>query len=246
MGNAWHIATRVHLAGRYQVSFEGVLASSTVEQALTVLAPTCLGLGWLLSFAGVSQIWAGLLFLLARLLALQPPLLRFLLRLASRLLRRPMPPFTLTYRSVARLFLLYGLVSATGGVAFAALVASSMPGQQTSWLMLASGYCLAYTVGYVSFLTPSGMGVREAALAGMLATFLPLPSAVTLSLLSRLSAMVGEALAVCSLGLPRWIRQRRLPDRPEGVGIAAAEPRPSPSGDSKAAETPGHLGKEAI
>ncbi|MGE5618756.1 MAG: lysylphosphatidylglycerol synthase domain-containing protein [Sphingomonadaceae bacterium] len=217
-GNVWHIVTRVHLARRYRLSIEDVLVSSTVEQALTVLAPACLGLGWVFSYSGVSQIWGGLLILLACLLDIQPPLLRFLLQLASRFLRRPKPSFSLTYRSVARLFLLYGFVSAAGGAAFAALVTSSLSGQQLSWPMLASGYCLAYTVGYVSLLAPSGIGVREAALAGMLALYLPLPAALSLSLLSRLFAMVGEALAVCCVGLPQWIRWRQLPNRVEDVG----------------------------
>jgi uncharacterized membrane protein YbhN (UPF0104 family) len=54
----------------------------------------------------------------------------------------------------------------------------------------------AYWIGYVSFVTPSGLGFREGALAWMLAGFFPAPVAVALSLVTRLWTTAGELLGV--------------------------------------------------
>lgn len=209
-GNLWHIATRVRLAGSQQVPAEGVLASSAVEQVLTVLSAACLGLAWLPSWMGTG--WTGwtLAPLLAGMLALQPPVLHFLLHLGSRLLGRPMPSFTLGYRRMASLFLWYGLVNAVNGIAFLLLAAAAAPSPQALWPSLASAYCLAYVIGYLGLLTPSGIGVREAALASMLSLHMPISLAITLSLLARLFSTAGEAAAVLLVGLPLigWPRPR--------------------------------------
>jgi uncharacterized membrane protein YbhN (UPF0104 family) len=54
----------------------------------------------------------------------------------------------------------------------------------------------AYWIGYVSFLTPSGLGVREGMLALMLAVFFTPPVAVAFSLATRLWSTAGELLGV--------------------------------------------------
>ncbi len=88
------------------------------------------------------------------------------------------------------------------GMAFALLASAAVQPPQAEWPAFASAYCLAYVVGYVSFLTPSGIGVREAALASMLSLYLPVPTTVTLSLLARLISTAGEGAAVLAVGLP--------------------------------------------
>lgn len=210
-GNLWHIATRVRLACSCRIPAEGVLASSAVEQALTVFSAACLGLAWLPSWEVAW--WTGwtMPFLVLCLLALQPPILRFLLRLGSRLLGKSMPSFVLGYRRVAALFLWYGLVNATGGTAFLLLASAATLSLEAPWLFLASAYCLAYVIGYVSFLTPSGIGVREAALASMLVPHMSMLQAITLSLLARLVSTMGEAAAVLLAGLPLVGRPRPRP-----------------------------------
>jgi hypothetical protein len=207
-GNLWHIAARISLAAKHQVAPEGVVVSSTAEQLLMVLSAACLGLAWLPSWAGATVTpWAVALFL-ACLAGLQPPVLRFLLRLGSRLLGRTVPPINLGYRQMASLFVWYTLVNALNGLAFALLATAAVRPAQTLWPAFGSAYCLAYVVGYVSFLTPSGIGVREAALASMLSVYLPAPTALALTLLARLLSTAGEAVAVLAVGLPTVVAKR--------------------------------------
>ncbi|MGI5836600.1 MAG: lysylphosphatidylglycerol synthase domain-containing protein [Chloroflexota bacterium] len=207
-GNLWHIVTRVRMSAGHKIPAEGVLASSTVEQALTVLSATFLGLAWLPILA--DDWWTGwtFAFLLACLFILQPPVLQYMLRLASRLLGKPMAPFTLDYRHIISIFLWYTLVNAANGAAFAFLVAATTPVSQAQLPWLVSAYCLAYVIGYVSFLTPSGIGVREVALASMMALYMPMSLALTFGLIARLLSIAGEALAVLLVGLPLSWRPR--------------------------------------
>jgi glycosyltransferase 2 family protein len=51
-------------------------------------------------------------------------------------------------------------------------------------------------VGYLSFITPSGLGVREGVLTALLALVYPLPVAIVASLLFRLMCTLGEFAAI--------------------------------------------------
>jgi len=48
----------------------------------------------------------------------------------------------------------------------------------------------------VSFLTPSGLGIREGAIAFFLSAYLPGSVATAIALLARLMAMAGELVCV--------------------------------------------------
>ena len=60
----------------------------------------------------------------------------------------------------------------------------------------------AYLIGYVSFITPSGLGFREGALVAFLSPFFPTPVAVALALAARLWSTAGEMLGVLIAVLP--------------------------------------------
>jgi hypothetical protein len=84
----------------------------------------------------------------------------------------------------------------TNGVAFFLFVAATTPlalERLPAFIAMNAG---AYWIGYVSFITPSGMGFREGALALMLATYFPTPVAVALALAARLWSTAGELLGV--------------------------------------------------
>ncbi len=210
-GNLWHIAARITLVARYQVSPAGVVLSSTTEQLLMVLSAACLGLAWLPSWVGGAEAPWALVVILACLAALQPSVIRHLLRLGSRLLGRTLPDIKLGYRDLASLLIWYTVVNALNGLAFVQLATGATQLPESLWPSFASAYCLAYVVGYVSFLTPSGLGVREAALTSMLSLYLPLPTAVTLTLLARIFSTAGEAVAVLAVGLPAARGTRKAP-----------------------------------
>jgi hypothetical protein len=64
----------------------------------------------------------------------------------------------------------------------------------------------AYFIGYVSFITPSGLGFREASLAFLLSAYFPPPVAVAIAFMARLWSIAGEFLGV---SIAMWLRPRQ-------------------------------------
>ena len=77
--------------------------------------------------------------------------------------------------------LLWGLL----GVAFFLFIKSIYPVEISQVLLVTSSYAAAWNIGFMSFLTPSGLGVREGALSLLLATVVPPATATLLALLAR-------------------------------------------------------------
>ncbi len=83
------------------------------------------------------------------------------------------------------------------GVGFYYLAISVAPQlRQLTWLQAASIFALAWCAGFVVVLAPAGLGVREAALSGLLAAYIPLSEALSVALLARLWWTLGEALFI--------------------------------------------------
>lgn len=61
--------------------------------------------------------------------------------------------------------------------------------------ILSGLYALSFTAGYLTFLTPAGLGVREGVLTVLLSFFIPTPIAIGVALLSRLW-LVGVELTI--------------------------------------------------
>lgn len=63
-------------------------------------------------------------------------------------------------------------------------------------------YAISWLVGYLSFLTPGGLGVREGMQVFLLSQFIPLPVSIIISLASRIWLTTGEiTVALISLFL---------------------------------------------
>jgi glycosyltransferase 2 family protein len=58
--------------------------------------------------------------------------------------------------------------------------------------LAAAAYAAAYAAGFLSLLTPAGLGVREGVLVVALAPVLPAGPALVVALLSRLWMMLAE------------------------------------------------------
>ncbi len=122
------------------------------------------------------------------------------------------------------------------GSAFYLLLLALWPSIPIAALPICIGiYAIAWDIGFVSFITPSGLGIREGTIAGLVALALPLPVGLgaILALLSRVVSTVAELLCVSIAYLSggrqvREVRQEqaaRLPlsdDREEDTGKPGA------------------------
>lgn len=215
-GNVWHIVGRVALAGRLGVSKGQVAASATVEQLLTLMGALAIfGLSLpLWQGAAGAEVWL-LLLVPAGLALLHPRILGALMAWAARRLRRPELAWPYSYAQMVAMLGAYALANLAAGAALYVIVDALGEVGPAQAAFLAGAAALAWAVGYLSILTPSGLGVREAALTALLAQAFPLPVAVAASLAYRLALTLGELIAVAASFMLTWARGPRAAGREE-------------------------------
>ena len=125
------------------------------------------------------------------------------------------PNLTLRYSDILFVTLAWCLSWFIAGCAFFALVLALWPGTPLTALPICIGiYAIAWDFGFVTFITPSGLGFRELAIGVLFALALPtIPASLVaiIALLSRAVSTAAELLCVGAAYLSggRQIRQIR-------------------------------------
>ncbi|MGZ3639414.1 MAG: hypothetical protein ACXVCX_16420, partial [Ktedonobacterales bacterium] len=157
---------------------------------------------------------AGAVLLPLLLLGLYPPVLRGMLNFGLKKLGREPVQFTLSYRDMLLITLYWSLSWVVAGVGFyllvRSIVATPLAVSLTTGIVLAIGmYALGWDVGFLSFVTPSGVGFRELALVFLLTTSL-LPAtqgnvalATVIAIVARLLATGAELVCIAAAYLVR-------------------------------------------
>jgi glycosyltransferase 2 family protein len=228
-GNVWQPLGMTVLARQAGVRPEATVMSVALYQAVNLLSVIPIAgvylLWWrdqspLLTMFGNVAPWLALLALLPIGVFLARPVwLIDLLNLVLARLGRPILPATLDSGQLLWLFALAIWHWLLWGSAFAALTFALQPFTPVEMLMLLPhhlvAYPLAYAVGYLSFITPGGLAVREGALILLLAPFLGSVATVS-ALLMRLWQIVLEVVVA---GLVAMLAARRHPTAQTGVEI---------------------------
>ncbi len=210
-GNVWHVLTRIIWVGKYGVSRSVAFASMTIELITKLAAGVLIFALSLLFWSDIGAVQKlvhgtpivvvlGVVLILGLLIGLHPRVLNGLLNVALRVLKRDPVVLTVRYGDIL-LITSYWLVSwAIAGVAFYVLLLSLLPTVPVSILPICIGvYAIAWDIGFVSFITPSGLGFREGAIVGIFALavpFLPTTVAGILAILSRLVSTIAELICV--------------------------------------------------
>jgi uncharacterized membrane protein YbhN (UPF0104 family) len=232
-GNVWHVLTRILWVGKYGASRTIAFASMTIE-LITKLAAGAFIFALSLLFWGnvgaVGSLFHGSLFIvvgvitfLALLILIHPRILNGLLNIALRVLKREPVVLTVSYKDILLVTLAWCGSWIIAGSAFFVLLLAIWPGATLAMLPLCIGiYAIAWDFGFVTFITPSGLGFRELAITVLFALSLPsVPVALVaiLALLSRAVSTLAELLCVSvayvSGGKPaRTIQQETNLSRP--------------------------------
>jgi len=208
-GNVWHVLTRIMWVGKYGVARPVAFASMAIE-LITKLAAGVLvfavsllfwrdldALGRLSEQRIVFALGVGTI--LALCVILYPPVLNALLNSGLRLLKRDPIKLTLRYRDIMFVTLAWCASWFVAGSAFYVLLLALWSNTPLiAWPICIGIYALAWDIGFVSFITPSGLGFREGAIVGLFALAFPLPGALAaiMALLSRLVSTIAELLCV--------------------------------------------------
>jgi hypothetical protein len=199
----------MELGRRARLPRARVFLASLVVTGLGVTAAVLLGatnLPVLFEHGTVIAVALAVLVPLAVICA-HPRVLTMLIRRMLTLLRRPPPDAPITWAGVgsvlgwnalgwvflgAHIWLLAG-ADGTGGAGLRELAGC------------VGAMALGVTAGTVAFLSPSGLGVREATITAALLPYFPAGTALGMALVSRLILTVGEVLAagVAAASAPR-------------------------------------------
>ncbi len=204
-------------AQRHGVRVETTLTSFLLYQGVLLLAAFPLAAGYFLltgnwglltPWVGSAGVWlvAGVLVPVA-LFLLVPGLLVRLLNWALVKVGRPTVDADLSRGRLVILLVACMLNWILWGATFATLtfgVTEFTPQtMQTLGVHLVLTYPIAYTIGFLSLITPSGLGVREGALFVLLAPFLSSSMITVASLAMRGWSIAGELImALISVALP--------------------------------------------
>jgi glycosyltransferase 2 family protein len=205
-GNVWQVATMMVMVEQRGVSKTNALLSQVLYTALALAIAGLVGLMFIFtrpdlfaailpaSIASFAPVIAALAFVALVIVFALPITHRRIVAITARLMHRDImaPAPTFVRGLVPPLF--SWMMWLTNGVAFYLFIASITPLALGNIFAFIAMNAAAYWIGYVSFLTPSGLGVREGMLALMLSTFFPMPIAVALSLVTRLWTTAGELL----------------------------------------------------
>jgi uncharacterized membrane protein YbhN (UPF0104 family) len=134
------------------------------------------------------------------LILIHPRILNGLLNIALRILKRDSVVLTVSYKDILLVTLAWCVSWVVAGSAFFVLLLAIWPGTSLAMLPLCIGiYAIAWDFGFITFITPSGLGFRELAITALFALSLPsVPVALVaiLALLSRAVSTLAELLCV--------------------------------------------------
>ena len=154
------------------------------------------------------------------LLLCNPRFLEWSLNTLLRLFKRPPIKVTLTWRQLGLILFGYLGVWLIMGSAFALLAASLTPVTPQQFAALIATWAAAYVIGYLSMLTPSGLGVREGVMILLLAPLFPAPVPTIIALAARLWMVIAE---VVGAAIALVVRTRERGATESGERVSSAE-----------------------
>jgi uncharacterized membrane protein YbhN (UPF0104 family) len=208
-GSVWAYVMQMELGRQYGIARARVLVTSLYAAGIGVVASLLFGA---LALPSIAQAHPELLWLFILLpiglICLHPRVMTWLADLALKIFRRPPLEHEVRFATIAKAvgwaLLSYGLY----GVHLWLL----STGDLTAWdlVLLSAALSLGFTLGLFAFILPSGVGVREAVLIGLLALLMPVGEAAAISLVSRAMFTAGDLLTAGVAAVVAFSMRRSL------------------------------------
>ena len=215
--NVLMVVGRVVMAEKHGVPKRVTLASVVYELALALGTAVMVGAYFVIQlpdFSDQPARYAVLAVVPAVLVAVHPrvfaPLANFAL---GKLGREPLPR-VLGFGRVLQLCMAYVVCWAAIGMGLYAFAAALHPVDVSDLPYIASSYPVAFCVAVLTFIVPSGIGTRDAALATAMAVVLPGAVATAIAVAFRLLQTLVELLYV---GAMIALERRRAPQVDAGA-----------------------------
>lgn len=198
-GVIWQFWIGFDLASRHRVSPALLLTSLSVHMGVTLAAATVIAAALAPTFGTSSTAWL-IGALIVAVAGVHPRCIDGARTLLGRVIRRELPAWRGTFRDGLALLALNLASWLVYGTAFWLLL-GSLAEMPLATLRDAIGiHALVFVAGYLAFVVPAGLGVREAALALLLGPYFPAGVAAAVAAFTRLWTIAAE-LATCVVSL---------------------------------------------
>ncbi|HEY2041451.1 MAG TPA: lysylphosphatidylglycerol synthase transmembrane domain-containing protein [Jatrophihabitans sp.] len=192
-GSVWAFVLQAQLGKRYEIPRARALTTLLLSAGTTSVTALTLAV---LAVEPLSKKWGAAAWLLLvgplSLIAIVPPVLTRIANLALRILRRPQLTRNLISSHVLKAVGWSFVSWLFFGLHLWLLTGSLAKQSMTGFVICTGAYALAMSAGFLAFVLPSGVGVREAVIVGGLAPLAASGPALAIALTSRLLFTVAD------------------------------------------------------
>jgi ubiquinone/menaquinone biosynthesis C-methylase UbiE len=195
-GALWQIAGLAYLGQKEGISIVTSTLSAALAQLLSIIAGIVVGSQILFRIRLSNQPWTfyffPILIVVVSLIFVYPPLFRKFINFFMKKTGRPAIEFGFHFTDLLFFLVLYIAGWLIIGAAFALFVKSFTTIHWTRTVPLIPIFSASYIIGFLSIITPSGLGVREGALVLFLHSYFAVPIATVIAFGARIWITIGE------------------------------------------------------
>ncbi|MCD6531457.1 flippase-like domain-containing protein [bacterium] len=196
-GKIWFVFGIAYWADRWDLKVTDAIVSSLVMMAISLSAAVAVGLATI-GFSGAINIppWVLVGWIFFTVIFFTTPVFSFTVKIAARFFKKnylseiEKIPFALFLKGFVigvLYWIMMGLSVYVMGFAVRELPFSSC-------FKIVGAFSMSYFAGYVTLISPAGLGIREGAFAALLPKSIPYGERVMISLLSRVTTTLAEVL----------------------------------------------------
>lgn len=202
-GKIWQVIGMVGLAKEINIPARTSLASFALVQAYMLpasflLVPLMLGrtdsLETLVVYRDILYLFMAVVVIIFLFLFFRPDGLNWALNRILKLFKQEPVSYQPEFKNRVAIFVWYLITWLLFGLSFHFFLGAIVPQTDFNVLFSAGSYIAAYNLGYISFISPGGLGVREGVMSALLAPQIGAPLAASLALIHRILITVAEAV----------------------------------------------------
>ncbi|MDO8513532.1 MAG: DUF2079 domain-containing protein [bacterium] len=198
-GNVWSFLGRVYLSNKEKIPKRVTSLSLIFE--IFYLVGSSLGLGVVFFLVGPPDVirlpwWIILIVIPIIVTIINPKILGRLVNKVLRILKKDELNVKLGFGHSIGIYFLYTLSWLSYGLASYFVAAAFVDIRHVSVVWLICAFVLSWAIGYLSFVTPMGLGVREAILVTILKTVISGPLASLVALVTRVALIISELISL--------------------------------------------------
>lgn len=197
-GRLLSYASMAHLSTIAGIPLKSFVSSMGINQLLTVILSLLFGAATLLFLPSLSAyLKYAPIIVVVGLFLVHPPVFNWISEKVLRILKKEAIPFSAKPINMIILFFMHIGIYAFEGISFVFLIASVTSADHMTLLMAVFLIPLARIIGYLSFITPAGFGVKEGIIILALKNYYPIETVTCLSIGHRMMSLL--VLGIVSL-----------------------------------------------